>query len=135
MMLAEDVANAQIGDIAARLSGGRSIVFDDAGNELVSCAFAEVAFQPAKDGKASANPMKTGIATADGAPSSFEAYDRNDQIVLAGSAGHRDADPKPEMRFKVRQIVQDADVDIESFEISIQNIINVALLGESGANP
>lgn len=123
MMLAEQVANDQVALMASRLDSGRAVVLNAAGIELVSVDFAAPAFPAPTNGRALANPLRVGIASADGIPKSFEAYDASGRIVLAGTAGHRDDDPEPEMRFKVRQIIRDADVIVEFFELSIKNII------------
>lgn len=123
MNLAEDVANDALDGVTRRLNSGSAIIFDAAGNELASCSFAALAFAESKQGIAKAFPLTVGGALADGVPTSFEAFDPNGQIVLAGTAGYKDNIPKPEMRFKVRQIVQDADVSVDAFEISIKNLI------------
>jgi len=123
--LAEDVANDALDGVTKRLNGGSAIIFDASGNELASCSFSAKAFTEAKQAIAKAFPLTVGVAIADGVPTSFEAFDPNGQIILAGTAGYKDNIPKPEMRFKVRRIVQDADVSIDAFEISIKNLIKV----------
>lgn len=133
MMLAEHIANDQLSSLAARLDGGIARIFDRAGTELAACAFATPAFMAPAKGRAQANPLQVGLGLADGAPDSFEAYDADGGIVLAGSAGHHLDEPAPEMKFRVRQIVQDADVVIENFEISIQNVIETIDLAMLGA--
>lgn len=49
----------------------------------------------------------------------FEARDFDDTLVLTGSAGHKDDRPAPQMKFRTRMIVQDADVMIDSFVFSV----------------
>lgn len=119
MILAEIVANDQAAHLGRRLDGGTATIIDAAGVALAVCRFSSPAFADPAQGKALARPIVPGIGLADGAPVRFEAFDAAGAFVLSGTAGHKDAAPAPEMKFKVRTIVRDADVPIESFELSV----------------
>ncbi|MDQ5880007.1 MAG: hypothetical protein QG638_2744 [Pseudomonadota bacterium] len=70
-------------------------------------------------GAIAAHEFPAAIAEADGTPSRFVALDAVGTEVLSGSAGYRDDQPPPEMKFKTRIIVKDADVLVESFVFSV----------------
>jgi len=125
MQLDDWAANTLANVMADLLAGGRVEVFDGAGVLLAACAFAAPPFSLAKDGAIAAHPFPPAIAENDGAPATFIARDAAGLQVLAGSAGYRDADPPPEMKFKTRLIVKDADVLVESF------VFSLALTGEA----
>lgn len=119
-MRIETWAANNLADVAADLmSGGRVDVLDEDGVRLASCAFAEPPFSAAAGGAVRANPFPPARADADGRPAGFTAYDADGMAVLSGTAGHKDDDPPPEMKFKTRMIVEDADVLVESFVFSV----------------
>ena len=110
-------ANVLAGAMADLLAGGRADVFDAAGLRLASCQFAD--FAKPRTGTLTAFPFPPAVAEADGTPATFVAFDQDGTAVLYGTAGYKDADPKPEMKFKTRVIVKDADVLVESFVFSL----------------
>lgn len=112
-------ANRLSSDMAAMLAKGYVVVLDGAGNRLARCDFADDAFGEPLEGAISANPFKPGQAEADGIPARFEAFDFEDTRVLAGTAGYREDLPAPEMKFRTRMLVKDADVLIDSFIFSL----------------
>lgn len=118
MQLDADTANDMLEVIAARLTGGYVDVFESE-TRLVRCHFAADPFQPPEEGRLTANPFPPGQAEVDGTPQSFVACRADGTPVLAGSAGYKDDEPKPEMTFKTRRIVQGADVPIEEFVFSL----------------
>lgn len=119
-MKIETWAANNLADVSADLmSGGHVDVLDEDGVRLASCAFAEPPFSAASGGAVKANPFPPARADADGVPASFVAYDSEGLAVLSGSAGYRDEDPAPEMKFRTRVIVKDADVLVESFVFAV----------------
>lgn len=112
-------ANRLAGEMASVLAGGYVIVFDAENVRLARCDFADDAFAAPLEGAIAANPFKPGQAKADGVPARFEAFDFDDTRVLAGTAGYRDDQPAPEMKFRTRLLVKDADVMIDSFVFSL----------------
>ena len=109
---------AEVGRAWAALDG----FFDGADHgvvRLASCAFAEPPFSAAAGGAVKANPFPPARAYADGVPASFVAFDSEGLAVLSGSAGYREEDPAPEMKFRTRVIVKDADVLVESFVFAV----------------
>lgn len=112
-------ANRLAGDMADILANGYVDVFDMGGIRLARCHFADPAFAAPFEGAVAAHPFKAAVAEADGVPASFVAHDFEDTRVLAGSAGYRDDMPPPEMKFRTRQVVKDADVLVESFVFSV----------------
>lgn len=119
MRLEVEAANILAEAMADLLAGGNVDVFDGAGVLLAVCPFAAPPFNSARDGAVAAHPFPPARGLADGAPARFVAYDADGMAVLEGSAGHKDDPLKPEMAFKARVIVEDADVMIESFVFSI----------------
>lgn len=112
-------ANRLASDMAAMLAKGYVVVLDGDGNRLARCEFADDAFGEPLEGAIAAHPFKPGQAEADGIPARFEAFDFEDTRVLAGTAGYRDDLPAPEMKFRTRMLVKDADVLIDSFIFSL----------------
>lgn len=112
-------ANRLAGDMADMLANGYVDVFDHGGMRLARCAFADPAFAAPLAGAVAAHPFKPAVAEADGKPASFAAHDFDGMQVLTGSAGYRDDLPAPEMKFRTRVIVKDADVLVESFVFSL----------------
>lgn len=112
-------ANRLAGDMADILAGGYVDVFDPAGVRLARCHFADPAFAAPLEGAVAAHPFKPAVAETDGTPASFTAVDFDGTPVLKGSAGYRDALPAPEMKFRTRTVVKDADVLVESFVFSL----------------
>jgi hypothetical protein len=49
----------------------------------------------------------------------FEAFAQSGDRVLAGTAGYKEDQPAPEMKFRTRMILEDADVLVESFVFSL----------------
>ncbi len=101
------------------LFGGYVEVLDDAGQVLAKCSFAERPFDDPEGGAIAARPLPPAIALRDGRPSAFRAFNAASQQVLSGTAGYKDDTPAPEMKFKTRQIVEGADVLIESFVLAV----------------
>lgn len=112
-------ANRLATEMAFILSNGHVDVFDQNGDRLVRLEFANPAFAAPLNGAVAAYPFKPAIAERDGRPVRFEARDFDDVLVLQGTAGYRNDDPPPEMKFRARTIVQDADVMIDSFVFSL----------------
>lgn len=112
-------ANAAAAAVTQFLIDGYVDVLDVAGNCLARCRFADPAFAEPKDGACAASPFLPAIAEADGKPARFEAYDVIGHRVMAGTAGYKDDQPVPEMAFKTRQIIEGADVLVESFIFSV----------------
>lgn len=112
-------ANLLADTTADSLEGGHVDVFDIDGKRLCRCPFAAPAFSDANNGEIKAEPFKTAIADADGTPAYFEAWTESNGRALVGSAGHIDDEPKPEMKFKTRKIIEGADVQIDSFVFSV----------------
>lgn len=112
-------ANRLAEETGLMLMGGHVDVLDGDGNRLARCHFADPPFRSPEDGEISAYPFPFSVADADGKPTRFEAFAVDGRRVIAGTAGYRDDVPAPEMKFKTRHIVQDADVGIESFVISV----------------
>lgn len=110
-------ANVLAGAMADLLTGGRADVFDSAGVRLAACPFA--GFAKPRNGALSAFPFPPAVAEADGTPTTFVAFDQDGTAVLYGTAGYKDNEPKPEMKFKTRVVVKDADVLIEDFVFSL----------------
>lgn len=119
MQLEAWAANRMVNEMAAMLAGGYVVVHDAAGKRLARCDFADDAFAEPLEGAIAANPFKPGQAEADGVPARFEAFDFDDTRVLAGTAGYREDLPAPEMKFRTRLLVKDADVLIDSFVFSL----------------
>lgn len=117
-------ANMLANAMAGKLEGGHINVFDADGKLLSRCPFAIPAFPDADAGSVKANPIPKAIAEADGIPAYFEAWTTADGRALVGSAGYKDDEPKPEMQFKTRKIIEGADVEIESFIFSVAGKIN-----------
>lgn len=115
-------ANLLADHMALALGGGRVDVFDAYDNKLAACQFAEPAFKKADGGAVQANPFPAARGLADGRPARFEAFAASGGRVLTGSAGYRDDIPPPEMKFRTRQIVEDADVIVESFVFSLLDV-------------
>jgi hypothetical protein len=112
-------ANRLADSMADMLTGGYVEVFDLAGQRLAVCPFSGDGFGSSENGSVSANPFPPAVAESDGIQARFEAFAPDGRRVLAGTAGYRDDEPEPEMKFKTRMIVKDADVMIESFVVSI----------------
>lgn len=119
MQLEIDTANELAQWVADKLTGGRVDVYDAAETLLASCPFAAAAFAPPEDGAIHARPLPPAIALADGKPVCFAAFDAAGNLRLQGSAGYKTAEPTPEMIFKTRQIIEGADVLVESFVFSV----------------
>lgn len=112
-------ADAMAQTTALMLDGGRVDVFDAYGTRLAECPFAAPAFMAPADGAVAVNPFPAARGLADGRPVRFEAFAASGDRVLVGSAGYRDDQPAPEMKFKTRMILEDADVLVESFIFSL----------------
>jgi hypothetical protein len=112
-------ADAMAQTMATLLDGGRVDVFDAAGTKLAACLFAVPAFMAPAAGAVVAHPFPAARGLADGRPARFEAFAQSGDRVLVGSAGYRDDAPAPEMKFRTRLIVEDADVLVESFVFSL----------------
>ena len=112
-------ANVLANGMADLLAGGSVGVFAADGLLLASCVFADPPFKPAREGAIAAHEFPAAIAKADGTPARFVALDAAGTEVLSGSAGYRDDQPPPEIKFKTRIIVKDADVLVESFVFSV----------------
>lgn len=112
-------ANRLAEETGVMLSGGYVDVLDADNVLLARCQFADPPFRDPEEGAVAAYPFPFSIAEADGKPSRFEAFATDGRRVIAGTAGYRDDIPEPEMKFKTRQIVQDADVGIESFVVAV----------------
>lgn len=112
-------ANRLAEETGAMLAGGYVDVLDAGGILLARCRFADPPFQSPEDGSVAAYPFPFSVADSDGRPARFEAFAFDGRLVIAGTAGYRDDLPEPEMKFKTRQIVQDADVGIESFVVAV----------------
>lgn len=119
MQLEVETANELAQYMADKLTGGRVDVFDAADTMLARCPFATAAFAPPEEGAIHARPFPPAIALADGKPSRFSAFDNFGTLRLQGSAGYKTDEPTPEMAFKTRQIIEGADVLIESFVFSV----------------
>ena len=119
MQLEIDTANEFAQWVADKLTGGRVDVYDAAETLLASCPFAAAAFAPPEEGAIHARPFPPAIALADGKPSRFSAFDKAGTLRLQGSAGFKTDEPTPEMAFKTRQIIEGADVLVESFVFSV----------------
>lgn len=119
MRLEVEAANILAEAMADIMAGGRVDVFDSAGNLLAECPLAVPPFAGSANGAIAAHPFPAARGLADGAPASFKAFDSDGMAVLEGSAGYKDASPQPEMKFKTRVIVEDADVLVESFVFSL----------------
>lgn len=112
-------ANRLAEETGVMLAGGYVDVLDADGTRLARCQFATPPFQSPEEGEVAAYPFPFSVAEADGRAARFEAFAIDGRLVLAGTAGYRDDLPEPEMKFKTRQIVQDADVGIESFVVAV----------------
>lgn len=112
-------ANRLAGEMADILAGGYVDVFDAADVRLARCHFADAAFESPLEGAIKANPFKPAVAENDGVPARFAAFDFDGTRVLGGSAGYRDDEPAPQLKFRTRMIVKDADVLVDSFVFSV----------------
>ena len=119
MQIEVAAANILASAMADLLAGGRVRVIAADGTPLADCDFAAPPFAAPQDGAIAAHPFPTARGLADGRPAGFTAYDADGMAVLSGTAGHKDDDPPPEMQFKTRMIVEDADVLVESFVFSV----------------
>ncbi len=119
MQIDEWAANVLANATADLLAGGSVSVFTADGALLASCAFADPPFKAARKGAVTAHEFPAAIAEDDGVPARFVALDAGGTEVLSGSAGHKDDQPAPEMKFRARIIVKDADVLVESFVFSV----------------
>lgn len=108
--------------MALMLGGGRVDVYDEFDTKLASCPFAKPAFNGPAAGAIAANPFHAARGLADGRPVRFEAFAESGDRVLVGSAGYKDDQPEPEMKFRTRMIVEDADVLVESFIFSLLDV-------------
>ena len=115
-------ANHLAQSMALLLDGGRVDVFDAYGNRLAECPLAWPAFNPPADGAVAAHPFPAARGLADGRPVRFEAFAASGDRVLVGRAGYKDDQPPPEMAFKTRMILEDADVLVESFVFSLLDV-------------
>ena len=115
------VGPAQVQEIpvVSQSAGGSIDIFDAAGTLLAAAEFAAPPFATPQAGAIAAHPFPPARGLADGPPARFVAYDADGMAVLEGSAGHRDDPLKPEMKFRTRVIVEDADVFVESFVFSV----------------
>ena len=112
-------ANVLANGMADLLAGGSVGVFAADGLLLASCVFADPPFKPAREGAIAAHEFPAARAEDDGIPARFVALEAAGTEFLAGSAGYKDDKPAPEMKFKTRIIVKDADVLVESFVFSV----------------
>lgn len=119
MQLEVWAANELAGTMAARLAGGHVAVLDAGKAVLARCHFAEPAFDAPEDGAIAAFPFPPAIGLRDGVPDSFDAIAADGRRAFSGSAGYRDDFPRPEMVFRTRQILEGADVLVESFVFSM----------------
>ena len=119
MQIEVAAANILATAMADLLAGGRVRVIAADGTPLADCDFASPPFAAPQDGAIAAHPFKPARGLADGRPAGFTAYDAAGKAVFSGTAGHKDDDPPPEMKFKTRMIVEDADVLVESFIFSV----------------
>ena len=119
MQLEVAAANILATAMADLLAGGRVRVRAADGTSLADCDFASPPFAAPQDGAIAAHPFPPARGLADGRPAGFTAYDASGKAVLSGTAGHKDDDPPPEMQFRTRMIVEDADVLVESFVFAV----------------
>lgn len=112
-------ANRLAGEMADILAGGYVDVFDVADLRLARCHFADEAFAAPLEGAIKANQFKPAVAENDGVPARYAAFDFDGTRVLGGSAGYRDDEPAPQLKFRTRMIVKDADVLVDSFIFSV----------------